>query len=124
MTKNIRILPAILTDDPVELEKLARQAESFTDTAQFDIMDGQFVPSRSVSCEDIGRLKTKLHWEAHLMVLRPADCLEDFKKAGAEKIVFHYEATQTPEKTIQDIRELGMEVGMAINQETYISSVR
>ena len=123
MTKKIRILPAILTNDPVELEKLVRQAESFTDTAQFDIMDGQFVPSHSVSCEDISRLKTKLHWEAHLMVRRPEDCLEDFKKAGAEKIVFHYEATPTPEKTIQAIRKLGLQAGLAINPETSISSI-
>ncbi len=121
MTKNISVLPAILTDKPAELEKLVRQAESFTDSAQFDIMDGQFVPSHSVSCGDIAGLKTKLHWEAHLMVLRPEDCLDDFKRAGAEKIVFHFEAAPSPEKTIKAIRKLGMQVGLAVNPETPIS---
>jgi ribulose-phosphate 3-epimerase len=123
VAKNIRILPAILTDNSAELEKLVRQAESFTDSAQFDIMDGQFVPSHSVSCGDIARLKTKLHWEAHLMVLRPEDCLEEFKRAGAEKIVFHYEAVQSPEKTIKAIRKLDMQAGLAVNPETPNSAI-
>jgi ribulose-phosphate 3-epimerase len=122
MAKKIRILPAILTNDPAELEKLVRQTESFTDTAQFDIMDGQFVPSHSVSCQDIAGLKTRLHWEAHLMVLRPEDCIDDFKRAGAEKIVFHFEATPLPEKTIHAIRKLGLQAGLAVNPETPISA--
>ncbi len=122
--KNVRILPAILTDDPTMLEKMVRQAESFTDMVQFDIMDGQFVPSKSVSCEDIAKLKTELYWEAHLMVINPEDCLEGFKRAGARKIVFHYEATPAPEKIIHSIRKLNMQAGLAINPETSISAVR
>ena len=124
MKKSIRILPAILTDAPAELEKLVRQAESFTDAVQFDIMDGKFVPSNSVSCEDIAKLKTKLNWEAHLMVLHPEDCLEGFKQAGAQKIVFHYEATPSPEKIIRSIRKLGMQAGLAINPETLIKAIK
>ena len=122
MGKSIRIVPAILTDDPVALEKLARQTETFTDFAQFDVMDGQFVPSHSVSCEQIARLKTKLKWEAHLMVLHPEDCLEEFRQAGAQKIVFHYEATQEPEKIIRAVKKLRLQVGLAVNPETPITA--
>jgi len=123
MAKSIRTVPAILTDDPAKLEQLVRQAETFTDFAQFDIMDGKFVPSHSVSCGDIAALKTKLTWEAHLMVLHPEDCLNDFKKAGAKKIVFHYEAVPSPKDVIRKIKKLGMKVGLAINPETPISAV-
>jgi len=121
--KNIRTVPAILTDDPDMLEKLVRQTEAFTLYAQFDIMDGQFVPSRSVSCQQIAGLKTKLTWEAHLMMLHPEDCLEEFRRAGAQKIVFHYEATPSPEKIIRLVRNSGMQVGLAINPETPISVI-
>jgi len=117
-----RIVPAILTDDPLTLEKLVRQAESFADFAQFDIMDGEFVPSRSVSCAQIAALKPKIKWEAHLMVRRPADCLADFKKAGARKIVFHSEADRAPEKIIRQIKALGMKAGLAVNPETSIAA--
>ena len=123
MSKNIQTVPAILTDDPKALENMVRQTETFTDYAQFDIMDGQFVPSRSVSCEHIVRLKTKLTWEAHIMVLKPEAYLEDFHKAGARKIVFHYEATSSPQEIISLIKNLGIEVGLAVNPETPISAI-
>ena len=123
MTRNIRIVPAILTDDPEALEKLVRQAESFTDFAQVDIMDGKFVPSSSVTCSQVAAVKIKIVWEAHLMVLHPEKCLADFQRAGAGKIVFHYEATSEPEKIIRQIRKLGMKAGLAVNPETPISAI-
>lgn len=118
MNKKIHTVPAILTDDPATLEKLVRQTETFTSYAQFDIMDGQFVPSRSITCEHIASLKTKLGWEAHIMVLHPEDYLEDFRKAGAQKIVFHYEAAHSPQEIISLVRDLGMNAGIALNPET------
>ena len=123
MSKKVRTVPAILTSDPVELEKLVRQAESFTDYVQLDIMDGRFVPSRSVSCEQVAALHTRLHWEAHLMVLDPLECLEEFRAAGAEKIVFHYEATSSPEGVIRRIKELGLRAGLAVNPETPVNVI-
>jgi ribulose-phosphate 3-epimerase len=123
VAKRVRVVPAILTDDPATLEKLVRQAESFTDFAQFDVMDGKFVPSHSISCDQIAALKTKLTWEAHLMMLHPEDCLADFKKAGAKKIVFHYEATPSPHDTIRQIKKLGMKSGLAVNPETQVSAI-
>lgn len=120
MTRSVRIIPAILTDDPVALEKLARQAEDFTDYVQIDIMDGKFVPSNSITCDQLAALQTKLAWEAHLMVLHPENCVADFRRAGAEKIFFHYEATPEPEKIIRQIRKLGAKVGLAVNPETPI----
>jgi ribulose-phosphate 3-epimerase len=123
MNRRIRTVPAILTDDPAALSKMVSQTETFTDYAQFDIMDGEFVPSRSVSCTQIAALKTTLKWEAHLMVARPEDCLEDFREAGARKIVFHYEATPQPEEIIREIRKLGIKAGIAINPETPVAAL-
>lgn len=123
MNTKIRTVPAILTDDPAALGKMVLQTESFTDFAQFDIMDGQFVPSTSVTCRQIAALGTKLSWEAHLMVLHPENYLEEFKEAGAEKIVFHYEATPSPESVIGRIRKLNMQAGLAINPETPLSTI-
>ena len=122
MTNKIRIVPAILTDDPIALGKMVLQTESFTDIAQIDIMDGEFVPSTSITAEHIKALETRLRWEAHLMVLHPEKHLEEYKKAGAEKIVFHYEATPSPDTIIELIKEFGMEAGLAVNPETPIEA--
>ncbi len=120
MAQNIRIVPAILTNDPATLEKLVRTAEIFTDFAQIDIMDGEFVPSRSISYQDIAVVKPKFKWEAHLMVQHPENYLEGFKRAGAQKIVFHFEAKTEPEHTIQAIRKFKLGVGLAVNPKTTI----
>lgn len=123
MSHIIQTVPAILTDDPGALETMVRQTETFTSRAQFDIMDGRFVPSRSVTCEHIAGLAPKLDWEAHLMVLNPETYLKDFQRAGAEKIVFHFEATTSPREVVALARGLGMKVGLAVNPETPVAAI-
>ena len=122
MNKPTRIVPAILTDDPKTLKTMIRQAETFTSYVQFDIMDGQFVPSHSISCEHLASVPKKLDWEAHLMTRRPEEQLDCLQKAGARKMVFHFEATPSPEAIIAQARHLGLGVGLAINPETPVSA--
>ncbi len=123
MAKLSRLVPAILTDDPKVLETMVRQTESFTTYVQFDIMDGRFVPSRSITSEHLAVLTMKLSWEAHLMVERPEDYLEGLRKAGAKKVIFHYEATSSPREVVSRTRDIGLEVGVAINPETQVSAI-
>jgi len=118
MTRPKKVVPAILTEDRQALESMVRDAETFTDYVQLDIMDGRFVPSRSITHHDLIELQTELNWEAHLMVTQPEDYLETLKEAGAQKVIFHYEATPAPRPVIRRARELGLKVGLAINPET------
>lgn len=122
MTENIRVVPAILTDDPAALETMVRQSETFTNYVQFDVMDGHFVPSHSITWKHLADLTMKLTWEAHLMVEYPEKCLAEFKRAGAQKVVFHYEATPSPGEVISQARKLGLGVGLAVNPETPLSA--
>ncbi len=123
MSRIIRVVPAILTEDPQALKTMVHQAETFCNYVQFDIMDGRFVPSRSIECEHIAALNTTLSWEVHLMVENPEDYVTDFLKAGAQRITFHYEASSSPEKIINLIKTLGLEAGLALNPETPVSAV-
>ena len=93
MKNKVKVVPAVLTDNPEALKEMLDVAEAFTDFVQIDIMDGLFVPSKSISAEDISQIKTGLKWEAHLMVNNPQSYIDDFVKAGAHQIIFHYEAT-------------------------------
>jgi len=120
---NIRVVPAILTDDPQALHAMVHQAETFTNYVQFDIMDGEFVPSRSITWEHLNGLPIKLSWEVHLMVRHPEDYLEDFLKAKTKKVIFHYEATTSPREVISLARNLGLEVGLAVNPETPVLDI-
>ncbi|MDP3785999.1 MAG: ribulose-phosphate 3-epimerase [Candidatus Omnitrophota bacterium] len=119
----MKIIPAILTDKPQDLRNMIKQAEDFCDLAQIDIMDGRFVPSKSISAEDLAKIKTGLKLEIHLMVEEPTKYLESFKRAGAKRIVFHYESKEEPSEVIEEIRALGLEAGIAINPETPVADV-
>ena len=123
MAKLTQVVPAILTNDPRALGTMVRQAETFTTYVQFDIMDGQFVPSQSITWKHLANLSTKLDWEAHLMVLHPEDYLQGFHQAGAQKVLFHHEAASSPRKVISLARDLDLKVGLAINPETTVSAI-
>jgi ribulose-phosphate 3-epimerase len=123
MKKPIRIIPAILTDDAHTLTSMLQQAGSFTDFVQIDIMDGQFVPSHSITWEQISAVPPKLKWEVHLMVEQPEKEFDNYKKAGALKAVFHYEAASAPGRVITLARQSGISVGLAVNPETPVSKI-
>jgi ribulose-phosphate 3-epimerase len=74
MSDQIRVIPAILCNDVELFNKMAQQAISYTDYVQIDIMDGQFVPSKSITWEQIKGLPAGLKWEVHLMVKNPETC--------------------------------------------------
>lgn len=122
MIRTCRIVPAILTDDPPALTSMLRQAETYADFVQVDIMDGRFVPSNSVSCRDVVAANPRLRWETHLMVRQPEEQLHCFAMAGAEKIVFHLEAAPSPLRIIKLIRHLGIKAGLAVNPETPLTT--
>jgi len=122
MVKTIQVVPAILTDNPNALEDMVCQAKTFTNYVQIDIMDGRFVPSQSVTWQQLATVPIKLNWEVHLMVLNPEDYLSGFHQAGAQKIIFHYEATASPGKVISKARELGLKAGLAVNPGTPVSA--
>jgi ribulose-phosphate 3-epimerase len=123
MKKSIRVVPAILTDDPKSLETMIQKVESFTDYAQIDIMDGKFVPSRSITWQDLTRVHPHLSWEVHLMVQQPEKHLRNYCQAGAQKAIFHFEATDKPRSVISLSKRLGVKVGIAINPDTPVSAI-
>ena len=56
------------------------------------------------------------------MVQYPETYFNGLQQAGAQKVIFHYEATDAPQKVISSARKLRMKVGLAVNPETPISA--
>ncbi len=117
----MKIVPAVLTDNPQDLKLMLARAETFTDFVQIDFMDGSFVPSKSIAPEDLTEIKMSIDWEAHLMVKDPIHCLSSLNRDGLKRIIFHWEADSRPESVVSGIRDLGLHVGLAINPETPLS---
>lgn len=119
----MRIVPAILTNNPDDFKRFVKTAETFIDYVQLDFMDGLFVPSKSITADELKGVRTTLRTEAHLMVARPEDYLEALKGFGTEKVLFHFEAVSDPLDTMDNLRGQGFAVGLAINPETSLAEV-
>ena len=68
----MKIVPAVLAENADDFLLRLKQAESFAEYVQIDMMDGVFVPTISFPPERISNLITSLSFEIHLMVKHPS----------------------------------------------------
>ncbi|MBX2966657.1 MAG: ribulose-phosphate 3-epimerase [Cyclobacteriaceae bacterium] len=118
------IAPSVLAADFANLEREIQMInESDADWIHIDIMDGVFVPNISFGIPVTAAIHkhAKKPLDVHLMIVQPERYLEAFKQAGASTITVHYEACSHLHRTIQEIKSLGCQAGVAINPHTQIS---
>ena len=116
-----RLSPSILAADFGALkEDMLLAEEAGAESFHFDIMDGHFVPNISYGADLVSGLRknSQAFFDVHLMVDNPDFYFPIFKKAGADRISFHVEATAHVDRALQAIKELGMEAGLVLNPAT------
>jgi len=122
--ENLIISPSVLSADFANLgSEIQMLNESEAKWIHIDIMDGMFVPNISFGfpvLEAINKISTKF-LDVHLMIEKPERYLTQFKNAGADLITVHFEACTHIHRTIQEIKSLGCQVGIAINPGTPIT---
>jgi ribulose-phosphate 3-epimerase len=114
------IVPELLTNNRDELIRMMDLCSEFTDYVQIDIMDGEFVPSKSVDVQDLNGIRSFVRSEAHLMVCDPLIWIDAFKGIGTEKIIYHFEIDANHKEIISRIKAAGLKAGIAVNPATKI----
>lgn len=115
------VSPSLLAADFANLEhEVTMINRSEADWVHLDIMDGVFVPNISFGFPVIKAIKkvAAKPLDVHLMIIDPDRYLTQFCEAGANNLTVQYEACTHLNRTVTEIRNLGMKAGVAINPHT------
>ncbi len=119
----IKISPSILSADFSNLEREIKAIEEAgADMIHIDVMDGHFVPNLTFGAPVIKAIRkhTKLPFDVHLMIESPENYIKDYRDAGADIITIHPEATKHLDRTINEIKRLGAQAGIALLPTTSV----
>jgi ribulose-phosphate 3-epimerase len=121
----VKIAPSVLSADFAALGEEVAKVEPVADLVHVDVMDGHFVPNLTIGpvvVEAIHR-RTHLPLDVHLMIQHPERYIGAFAKAGAAYLTVHAEVCPHLHRTLQQIRELGVKAGVALNPSTSLHAV-
>lgn len=116
------IIPAIIAGSQEELEEGITKVMDLVDWIQLDVMDGEFVPNRSIDF-DFTLPETDCRFEAHLMVKDPESWI---RKHGdkVDTVLIHIESCSDPGKLARLVKIKGKRVGFALDPDTDIEKIK
>lgn len=117
----VELAPSILSCNFANLQDDIEKTKG-TDlkVLHIDVMDGLFVPNISFGFKVISDIKEKndYFFDTHAMIEEPIRYIEEFKKAGVDRLTVHYEACKNLYETLEEIKKSDMEVGITYKPGT------
>ncbi len=124
------VIPAVLPKNLEDLTFFLQKIKTFSNYAQIDIADGNFVDNKTINLKEIIKKKIsfeELFIELHLMVKNPENYFSDCENLKAKRVIFHYEAFPKINDLINVItksEKFNFELGLAINPETPVEVIK
>lgn len=120
------LLPTFLTDEPELLVKNLARLPNSIKRIQIDVMDGEFVPVKTLSIEQLGEIKQLKDFEIdlHLMVANPIVHLNLMSKLGFKMAVVQAEALNDQLKFVHQAYDLGLKIGLALDIDTEVEDLQ
>lgn len=120
---SVSVLSADIGNLSAEIEMINK---SLSDWIHLDIMDGVFVPNISFGFPVVEYVKKEAlkPLDVHLMIIDPDRYLARFRNSGADILTVQYEACVHLQRTVGEIRDLGMKAGVALNPHTPVSLLK
>lgn len=116
------IAPSILSADFARLgEEVNNVLAAGADWIHFDVMDNHYVPNLTIGplvCEALRSYGVSAPIDVHLMVSPVDRLITDFINAGASAITFHPEASNHIDRSLQLVRDAGLQSGLVFNPAT------
>ena len=128
MEKETVIRPSLLACDFLHLGEAVEEMISLhINSAHFDVMDGNFVPSISFGQPIFQSLKPyfdQISFDVHLMVNNPLEQMDSFFQLGSEEVTIHVESLGKEGREqllLMKAKYPGRRIGLALSPESDIS---
>ncbi len=102
--------------DLANLAAEIKRVEPYSERFHLDVADGHYTPTMLFFPDQVKALRphTRVPFEVHLMTTDPLRWIEPFVEAGADGIIFCFDAVHNPGDVLRAIKATGKKAGVSL----------